>query len=142
MKDTMGKTKTLILNEAEHTALENAYRFGSCHRFRMRCKAVLMRADGVPVPEISTFVGYIPVVIYRWLKRYREQGLDDLREKGGRGVKPLMDSSDRTTVEEVIRKQPMSVKTAKVEWEESSGKKVSDQTFRRFLAALTQDISV
>ena len=100
MKDTMGKTKTLILTEAERTALKKAYRFESCHRFRMRCKAVLMRAEGVSVADISTFVGYISVVIYRWLKRYRERGLDCLREKGGRGVRPLMDSSDRPAVEE------------------------------------------
>lgn len=29
----MGKTKTLILTEAERTALKKAYRFESCHRF-------------------------------------------------------------------------------------------------------------
>ena len=65
---------------------------------------------------------------FRWLKQYREQGVDGLREKGGRGVRPLMDSSDRPAVEEAISKQRMSIKTAKAEWEKSSGKKVSDPT--------------
>ena len=61
MKNTMGKTKTLIINTEERAALEKVYRYGSCHRFRMRCKGILMKADNVPVKEISAFVGYGPL---------------------------------------------------------------------------------
>ncbi|WP_290090450.1 helix-turn-helix domain-containing protein, partial [uncultured Duncaniella sp.] len=89
----MEQKKKIILSSEERTALEKAYRFGSCHRFRMRCKAVLMKADNVKVSTISEFVGYGKLAVYDWLRRYRRDGLDGLREKGGRGVKPLMDLS-------------------------------------------------
>lgn len=137
----MGKTKDIILSAEERSALEKAYRFGSCHRFRMRCKAVLMKADKKRVSEISEFVGYGPLAVYDWFKRYREGGLDGLLEKGGRGPQPLMDMSDTEAVKEAVRKHRTSIKTAKAEWEQSSGKAVSDMTFRRFLDLLTQDIS-
>lgn len=136
------KTPKLTISAEERTALEKAYRFGSCHRFRMRCKSILMRADNIPVKEISSFVGYGPLAIYRWFKQYREKDLDGLREKGGRGVKPMMDMSDKEAVEKAVRAHRLSIKTAKAEWEKSAGKEVSGITFRRFLRVLAQDISV
>lgn len=138
----MEYTKKIILSPEERSALEKAYRFGSCHRFRMRCKAVLMKADNVNISTISEFVGYGKLAVYDWLRRYRKEGLDGLREKGGRGVKPLMDLSDTAAVKEAVKKHRLSIRTAKAEWEKSSGKHVSDITFRRFLDLLAQDISV
>ena len=95
----MEYTKKIILSPEERSALEKAYRFGSCHRFRMRCKAVLMKADNVNL-------------------------------------------SDTAAVKEAVKKHRLSIRTAKAEWEKSSGKHVSDITFRRFLDLLAQDISV
>ena len=94
------------------------------------------------VSTISEFVGYGKLAVYDWLRRYRRDGLDGLREKGRRGVRPLMDLSDTTAVKEAVRKYRLSIRTAKAEWEKSSGKQVSDITFRRFLDLLAQDISV
>ena len=81
----MGKTKNIILSQEAHAALDKAYRLGSYHRFRMRCKAVMMKADKVSMPEIRKVVVYGRLAVYDWFKRYEKEGLDGLREKGGRG---------------------------------------------------------
>lgn len=138
----MGKTKNIILSEESHSALDKGYRFGSCHRFRMRCKAVLLKADGLKMNDIIQQVGYGKLAIYDWFNRYEKSGVEGLREKGGRGPKSLMNASDTEAVKKSVRKHRQSIKVAKADWEASSGKAVSDSTFRRFLEVLAQDISV
>ncbi|MGI6243479.1 MAG: hypothetical protein ACOYJK_08115 [Prevotella sp.] len=43
----MGKPKVLELTEAERLSLEKGFRLGDRHCFRMRCRAVLLKADGL-----------------------------------------------------------------------------------------------
>ncbi len=138
----MGKTKDIILTPEQRSELDKGYRFGACHRFRMRCRGVLLKADGMRVQDIVPIVGYGKLAIYKWLARYEEAGLDGLREKGGRGPKPLMGSADTEAVRDAVKKHRESVKTAKAEWQAASNKEVSESTFRRFLDLLAQDISV
>lgn len=138
----MGKQKNIILSQEARAALDKAYRFGSSHRFRMRCKAVMMKADKATMSEICNTVGYGKLAVYDWFKRYEKDGLEGLREKGGRGQKPLMSRTDTPAVREAVQKHRQSIKTAKIEWESASGRHVSESTFRRFLEVLAQDISV
>lgn len=138
----MGRTKKIILGREARTELDKAYRFGSCHRFRMRCKAVMMKADNAKISEICKVVGYGRLAVYDWFKRYEKDGLEGLREKGGRGQKPLMSHVDTPAVKEAVRKHRQSIRKAKAEWESSTGKHASESTFRRFLEVLAQDISV
>lgn len=138
----MGKIKKIILSQEARGELDKAYRFGSCHRFRMRCKAIIMKAENAKMSEICKVVGYGKLAVYDWFRRYEEEGLEGLREKGGRGRKPLMSRTDTPAVKEAMRKHRQSIKTAKDAWESSSDKHVSESTFRRFLEVLAQDISV
>lgn len=138
----MRKAKKLILNDTQIQELEKALRFGSSHRFRMRCKAILMKAEGYKTEEIANFVGYGKLAVYNWFRQYKASGINGLREKGGRGPKPLMNSSDTETVKAAIKKYRNSIKTAKAEWQKETGKTVSDMTFKRFLGLLVQDINV
>ncbi|WP_240648776.1 hypothetical protein [Butyricimonas faecalis] len=43
----MGKPKVLELTEAKRLALEKGFRLGEKHCFRMCCRAVLLKADGL-----------------------------------------------------------------------------------------------
>lgn len=138
----MRNAKKLTLSEAQRLELEKELRFGSSHRFRMRCKAVLMKAEGIKTEDIAKFVGYGKLAVYSWFRQYKINGIDGLREKGGRGPKPLMNSDDLESVKTAIEKSRTSIKTAKAEWQKMSGKKVSDITFKRFLGLLVQDINV
>lgn len=138
----MSNIKKIELNEEQRSELEKGYRFGSSHRFRMRCRGVLLKAQGLSSPEISKIVGYGHIPVLNWVRRYEKDGIAGLREKGGRGPKPLMDASDSEAVRTAVRKHRLSVKTAKAAWEQASRKAVSDSTFKRFLKVLAQDISV
>lgn len=138
----MGKPKNIVLGQDARAALDKAYRFGSCHRFRMRCRAIMMKADNAKISEICKEVGYGRLAVYDWFRRYEKDGLDGLREKGGRGQKPLMDQNDTAAVKEAVRKHRQSIRKAKDEWEASTDKHVSKSTFRRFLEVMAQDISV
>lgn len=60
----MGKTKNIILSREARTELDKAYRFGSCHRFRMRCKAVMRKAENAKMSEICNVVGYGRLAVY------------------------------------------------------------------------------
>ena len=53
-----------------------------------------------------------------------------------------MDSSDEDAVRRAIENDRQGVKKAKGAWQQSSGKKSSESTFRAFLSALARDIDV
>jgi transposase len=138
----MGKTKILNLTTEQRMELEKGLKYGSCHRFRMRCQGVLLKANGMKGEEISAIVGYGKIAVFNWVKRFEKNGMDGLREKGSRGPKPLMGEADTPAVKEAVREHRESIKTAKAAWQKKSQKEVSDATFRRFLDSLAQDINV
>ena len=70
---------------------------------------------------------------HRWPKHYTHSG---------RGRKAIMDSSDKKAVRRAIEQDWQCVSKAKAAWEQTTGKEASDATFKRFLSALAQDISV
>jgi hypothetical protein len=53
-----------------------------------------------------------------------------------------MDCSDEEIVSRAIEQDRQSVGKAKAAWEAATGKEASEMTFKRFLSALAQDISV
>lgn len=125
----MGKTKKLNLTADQRTELEKGLKFGSCHRYSMRCQCVLLKADGMKVDEIAVIVGYWKIAVYNCVKQYEKEGISSLKGKGSRDPKPLMSPGDTAAV----RKHRESIKTAKAAWQEDSKREVSDSTFRRFL---------
>lgn len=138
----MGKTKKLNLTTSQREELERGLRFGSCHRYRMRCQGVLLKADGMKGEEIAAIVGYGKIAVYNWVRRYEKDGMEGLREKGTRGPGPLMTEADSQAVRDAVTNHRESIKNAKSEWQKESRREVSDATFRRFLDLLAQDINV
>jgi hypothetical protein len=71
------------------------------------------------------------------------EGIAGLENRSGQGSKPIISrEADEETIRKAIEADRQSVKAAKAAWEASSGKACSDETFRRFLSALAQDINV
>lgn len=137
----MGKPKVLELTEVERLALEKGFRLGEKHSFRMRCRAVLLKADGLSSVAAGAQTEMSHVSVNAWIKRFKSEGIDGLKTRFGRGRKPIMNSSDEETVRRAIEQDRQSVSKARTAWEQASGKKASDSTFKRFLSALAQDIS-
>lgn len=130
------------LTEAQHLELDRGFRLGEKHCFRIRCRAVLLKAEGLSAVKAGVQTEMSFVSVNAWVKRYKEEGIDGLKTRSERGRKPIMDSSDEEVVRHAIEQDRQCVSKARAAWEQATGKEASDMTFKRFLSALAQDISV
>jgi hypothetical protein len=81
--------------------------------------------------------------INKWVDRFLAERIEGLENRPGEGAKPIISmEADQETIRKAIEADRQSMKAAKAAWESSSGKTASDETFRRFLSALAQDIDV
>lgn len=138
----MGKIKILELSEAQRLALTEGFRQGEKHCFRMRCRAVLLKAAGLSSAAAGRQTEMSNVSVNSWVKRFQAEGIKGLETRPGRGRKAIMDSTDEEAVRRAIAQDRQSVSKAKAAWQQATGKVASDITFKRFLSALAQDISV
>lgn len=138
----MGKIKPVILKDSERKALEAGFRNGTSHCFRMRCRAVLLKSTGLSSKAVGLQTEMSHISVNSWVKRFMQEGIIGLETRPGRGRKPIMDSTDEEVVRKVIEEDRQSVSKAREAWQKATGKEASDLTFKRFLSALAQDISV
>lgn len=138
----MGKIKKLKLTPEQYAELENGFRNGTSHCFRMRCRAVLLKGKGLSSAKAGEQTEMSFVSVNAWAKRFLAEGIEGLQTRPGRGRKPIMDCSDEQAVRLAIEQDRQSVSKAKEVWQQATGKRASDITFKRFLSALAQDISV
>ena len=137
----MGKITKIELSESERIKLNLGFKEGSSHCFRMRCKAVLLKSEGLSSEAIGKIVEMTQISVNNWVKRYLLEGISGLETRKGRGRKPIMDCSDEEAVRKAIENDRQSVNKAREAWQNAVGKEASESTFRRFLSALAQDIS-
>jgi len=57
-----------------------------------RGRSILLRAAGVAVLRVARQVGMRRRHVEKWIKRFRQQGVDGLSDKRGRGRKPFFPS--------------------------------------------------
>ena len=139
----MGKIKEIDLSSDQIRVLEDGYKHGRAHFLRQRCLAVLLKSQGLSSPQIAGKVDLCQQSINKWVDRFMEEGIEGLENRPGQGSKPIISrEADEETIRKAIEEDRQSVKAAKAAWEASSGKTASDETFRRFLSALVQDIDV
>ena len=130
------------MTDEERLKLEAGYKYGSDHRFRIRCRAILLKGEKRSNAEVAQKLDVAVPSVFNWTKRYASEGIAGLKTKPGQGRKPIMDFSDEALVRDAVSRERQSVKSAKELWEKASGKTASDITFKRFLEVLAQDISV
>ncbi|NDV45898.1 helix-turn-helix domain-containing protein [Paludibacter sp. 221] len=136
------KIKILTLSESELNSLTQGFRLGESHCFRMRCRAVLLKSEGLSSIQVGEQTQMTAQSVNGWVKRFESEGIKGLHTRPGQGRKPIMNCSDEEAVRRAIESDRQSVRLAKEAWQNSSGKKASELTFRRFLSALAQDIDV
>ena len=138
----MGRANTPAVTLTQRKELEEGLRHGASHCFRMRCQSILLKSEGRKSKEVSQITGMCAVSINNWVKRYNEEGVAGLQTKSGRGRKPLISpTEDSVAILSAIKSNRQRMRTAKAEWEASSGKKVCDTTFKAFLKTLADDIN-
>lgn len=138
----MKPIKVLKLSEEDRLELEKGYYNGPTHKYRIRCKSILMKSEGKSASKIAEMLEVTVPTVYAWVKRYEENGIKGLKTRPGQGRKPIMDCSDEKAVRKAIEEDRQSVSKAREAWQNATGKEASDITFKRFLEALVQDISV
>lgn len=138
----MSRTNIPILSESARLSLENAYDTHPKSSYRKRCQMILLKAQGRTSKDVGSIVGCSDVTVNSWLKRYKLGGLSGLQIKSGRGRPPLIDVQlDKEEVLSLVKKHRQRVSLARTEWSSSSGKSVSERTFRRFLKSVVDDIN-
>lgn len=139
---TIAKIKVIQLTDEQRLQLEEGFRQGKSHAYRMRCRTILLKAKGLTSKEVGVQTEQTHISVNSWVKRFETEGIKGLETRPGRGRKPIMDNSDEDAVRIAIENDRQSVKKAKEAWQQASGKKASESTFRAFLSALARDIDV
>ena len=139
---TIAKIKVIQLTDEQRLQLEEGFRQGKSHAYRMRCRTILLKAKGLTSKEVGVQTEQTHISVNSWVKRFETEGIKGLETRPGRGRKPIMDNSDEDAVRMAIENDRQSVMKAKEAWQQASGKKASESTFRAFLSALARDIDV
>ena len=139
---TIAKIKVIQLTDEQRLQLEEGFRQGKSHAYRMRCRTILLKAKGLTSKEVGVRTEQTHISVNSWVKRFETEGIKGLETRPGRGRKPIMDNSDEDAVRIAIENDRQSVMKAKEAWQQASGKKASESTFRAFLSALARDIDV
>ncbi|HEY5868431.1 MAG TPA: helix-turn-helix domain-containing protein [Candidatus Tectomicrobia bacterium] len=53
-----------------------------------RARIILLLADGMPIAHIAATVGISRRFVYKWAKRFLEEGIEGLADRPGRGFSP------------------------------------------------------
>ena len=61
-----------------------------------RARMIVLIADGVPIVQVATMVGITRRFVYKWARRFLQDGLEGLTDKQGRGRRPVPRQQDRT----------------------------------------------
>ena len=139
---TIAKIKVIQLTDEQRLQLEEGFRQGKSHAYRMRCRTILLKAKGLTSKEVGVQTEQTHISVNSWVKRFETEGIKGLETRPGRGRKPIMDNSDEDAVRIAIENDRQSVMKAKEAWQQASGKKASESTFKAFLSALARDIDV
>lgn len=133
----MGRVNTPILSQESKKALENGFKEGKTHSFRLRCHLILLKSEGRTSEEVAMILKMCEMSVNNWTNRYNQEGISGLETKSGRGRKPIIDKlADETAILEIVKSNRQRLQTAKAEWEAVSNKSVSSSTFKRFLKVL------
>lgn len=137
----MGMITKIELSESARIKLNLGFKEGTSHCLRMRCKAILLKSEGLSSEAIGKMVEMTQLFVNNWVKRCLHEGISGLETRKGRGRKSIMDYSDEEAVRKAIENDRQSVNKAREAWQNAVGKEASESTFKRFLSALAQDIS-
>ena len=138
----MGRVIKVELTDNQRKELENGYRNGKSHAFRLRCQMVLLKSEGRKSQDIADFLDFCQQAVNIWLNRYKLEGITGLLVRTGRGRPSILsETEDLESVKEAVRRYRQRISIAKVELEENLGKEFSSRTLERFLKNLTADIN-
>ena len=132
------KPKKLDITNAEQLQLESGYK-NQKGTFSQRCHIVLLKTRGKSSVEIAQIFGITDQAVNNWVRRYKNEGIQGLRTRPGRGRPSTFKPSDEKIVKAIVKKERQRLKMAKDLLEQELDKSFSIQTLKRFLKNLSAD---
>lgn len=77
----MSRVNTPLLSNAAKSALEQGAKAGKTPCFCTRCEVILLKAMGLTSEEVAKFTAMTYVSVNAWTKRYKEEGIDGLKQR-------------------------------------------------------------
>ena len=141
----MKAIRTPPLTDRQRDGLERLYRTTKLPRLRTRAQMVLLSAEqGLKVSEIAAIVRESTDTVARWLKRYRAEGLEGLKDAPRPGRPSEITEDYRSKLQVAVRRRPRSLDLPYSLWTlqrlidymaEETGQRVSRMLWCRFRTA-------
>jgi len=135
------KKKYIELAEAEKITLQAGHKNGKAQAFQARCHCLVLSNEGYQVKELARVFRVSEISIYSWFRRWEESGIVGLRDKAGRGRKPILRAEDLAQIKRRVQENAQGLKIARSLLKEELGREFSAKTLKRFLKSLIADTS-
>jgi hypothetical protein len=107
------RIRILTLTESDWNKLTIDFRNGESHCFRMRCRCVLLKSEGLSSARVGEQTEMTARSVNGWEKRFESEGVKGLYTPPGQGRKPVMDCSDGDAVRKAVESDRQSVRLAR-----------------------------
>ena len=100
------------LTKKEYEDLEEGYKNGEKHHFRVRCQAILLSNENISAAEISNHLNKGKDAIYSLLNRYEAEGIKGLHNRPGQGRAPTLANlspEDEKALKEAVENEPQNL---------------------------------
>ena len=124
------------LTEEETITLQEGIKNGTAHLFRQRCHCLILSSEGYEVKDLAEVLGVSANTIYDWLNRWEKKGVVGLKDKAGRGRKPILTIADFAQVKRRVQENAQQLRLARVQLKEELERDFSEKTLRRYLKNL------
>jgi len=112
--------------------LKKIVKNGKTLQIRQRAHAILLSNEGITVKEICKIFDKSSRTVYRWFDRFKEEEIEKLADKKGRGRKATLNENDIENVKKLISRNSIKETCNILNNEPNRVKKISPQILKRF----------
>ena len=116
--------------------MQEGMKNGTAHLFRKRCHCLILSNEGYEVKDLAQILDLSANTIYGWLNRWEKKGVVGLRDRAGRGRKPILSVADFTQVKRRVQENAQQLRLARLELKEDLERDFSEKTLRRYIKNL------
>ena len=133
------KKKFIELDKVQKITLQEGHKNSKAKTFQERCHCLVLSSQGYQVKELAEIFRVSENCIYTWFKRWEKGGLVGLRDKAGRGRKPILRDEDLSIIKQQVQANAQRLKIAREKLKAELGREFSTKTLKRFLKSLIAD---
>jgi transposase len=120
------------LNEEIRKELEGIVKNDHRYRVRKRAQAILYKSQEYKTVEIAKILEVRAETVYGWFAKYKEQGVESLYDKKGKGRKAILKDEYKEQIKELAL-NGVSVPSINAKVKEVLNINVHDETLRHYL---------